>query len=229
MLAFCDGERLALMPPARDYKAAHDGDRGPNTGGMGAYSRPGFASPELMRQVRSQILEPVVAEMAARGHPFVGALYAGLMITPDGPKVLEFNCRFGDPETQAILPRLQGDLLASLAAAAAGHLDSIDVEAAEEAAVTVVLAAHGYPEGRDSGSAIEGVREAEAEAIVFHAGTAMRGSQLVTNGGRILDVTALGPSIDEARERAYAACNLISFEGMRFRADIAAKAASVAT
>ena len=228
LFAIADGRDAVALAPARDYKRIGDGDTGPNTGGMGAYSPVPEVSAAEVDELLDAVHRPVLTELASRGAPFVGLLYAGLMLTDDGPKVLEFNCRFGDPETQAILPRLQGDLLAGLAAAAAGHLDSVTVEAAEEAAVTVVLAAHGYPESRDSGSAIEGVHEAEAGAIVFHAGTAMRGSQLVTNGGRILDVTALGPSIDEARDRAYAACNLISFEGMRFRADIAAKA-SVAT
>jgi phosphoribosylamine---glycine ligase len=152
------------------------------------------------------------------------------MLTDAGPKVLEFNCRFGDPETQSILPRLRGDLLEALAAAVSGDLRSDALETNGEACVTVVLAGRDYPAGSDSGSPITGIEDAEATgALVFHAGTAVRGGELVTNGGRVLNVTALGPSLDEARQRAYAACDLISFDGMRFRRDVASRPVNVAT
>jgi phosphoribosylamine--glycine ligase len=178
----------------------------------------------------ASVHEPVLRELAERGTPFIGLLYAGLMLCDDGPRVLEFNCRFGDPETQAILPRLDGDLLGALAAAARGDLAGVALGTREDAAITVVLAAHDYPAGGDSGSPIEGIAEAEAGgALVFHAGTALRGGTLVTNGGRILDVTALGATVGEARARAYAAAESIRFEGVRFRRDIAVEAASGAT
>jgi phosphoribosylamine--glycine ligase len=174
---------------------------------------------------------PVVAELARRGTPFFGLLYAGLMLTEAGPKVLEFNCRFGDPETQSILPLLEGDFLAALAAAAAGGLSDVGLSAAAgAAAVTVVLAGSGYPARNDHGTAIEGVADAEATgALLFHAGTALHDGRLVTNGGRILNVTGVGASLAEARDRAYAACERISFEGMRYRRDIAAEAVTSAT
>jgi phosphoribosylamine--glycine ligase len=168
---------------------------------------------------------PVLEELAARGAPFVGILFAGLMLTDDGPRVLEFNCRFGDPETQSLLPRVSGDLLGALAGAAEGDLSGVDLEVSDAAAVTVALTAGEYPAGNDVGSPIGGIEEAEqAGALVFHAGTALNGDRLVTNGGRILNVTATGVSVAVARERAYAACELISFAGMRYRNDIAAMA-----
>src|SRR5262249_44505131 len=167
---------------------------------------------------------PVLRELAERGLPFIGTLYAGLMLTEDGPKVLEFNCRFGDPETQVIVPRVEGDLLQLLAAAAAGALTGPDILATDAAAVTIVLSGGAYPAENDYGTPIEGIADAEAAgALVFHAGTALRDEQLVTNGGRILNVTALGESVAEAREHAYAACERISFAGMRYRRDIAAE------
>jgi phosphoribosylamine---glycine ligase len=226
LFAVSDGYNALPLAPARDFKRLADLDRGPNTGGMGAYS----PVPEIGAAEVAELLEtvhrPVLGELAHRGSPFVGLLYAGLILTDAGPKVLEFNCRFGDPETQAIVPRLRGDLLATLAAAASGELRGVDLEADENAAVTVVLAGREYPQQSDSGNPITGVEAAErAGALVFHAGTAMRGRGLVTNGGRVLNVTGLGASLDEARERAYAACSEISFEGMQFRRDIAARAA----
>jgi phosphoribosylamine--glycine ligase len=222
------GRNAVPLAPARDYKRVGDDDTGPNTGGMGAYSPvPGFGPAEVEELVET-VHRPVLAELDRRGSPFVGLLYAGLMLTEAGPKVLEFNCRFGDPEAQSILPRLQGDLLEALAAAAAGELSGHTLEPVDEAAVTVVLAGQDYPERPDSGTPIDGVSEAEAAgAIVFQAGTAMRAGRLVTNGGRVLDVTALGASIEEARQRAYEACELISFAGMRFRRDIAGRAVNV--
>jgi phosphoribosylamine--glycine ligase len=229
VFALAAGRTAVALAPARDYKRVGDDDSGPNTGGMGSFSPvPGFGAPEVEELVDS-VHRPVLAELARRGSPFVGLLYAGLMLTEDGPKVLEFNCRFGDPEAQSILPRLQGDLLEALDAAANGDLPTNAMEVDDRAAVTVVLAGRDYPEQSDSGSPIEGVADAEAAgAIVFHAGTAMRAGRLVTNGGRILGVTALGGSIDEARQRAYDACEQISFNGMRYRRDIAGRALNVA-
>ena len=169
------------------------------------------------------VCAPVVAELARRGSPFIGVLFAGVMLTDDGPRVLEYNCRFGDPETQSLLPRLEGDLLDALAGAAAGRLGGADLVVSESASVTLVLAAGDYPARGDSGSTITGVEEAEATgALVFHAGTALHDGRLVTNGGRILNVTALGDSIAEARDAAYAAAAHIDFPGMRYRTDIAA-------
>ena len=228
VFALCDGAHALGLAPARDFKRAFDGDEGPNTGGMGAYS-PVPMPLELGELVESVHL-PVLRELAARDAPFVGLLYAGLMLCDEGPRVLEFNCRFGDPVTQAILPQLDGDLLGALAAAAAGDLGALALRSGDEAAVTVVLAAREYPARGDTGTPIGGIAEAEASgAQVFHAGTALRGAQLVTNGGRILDVTATGANVAEARRRAYAAADSIRFDGVRFRRDIALEAASGAT
>jgi phosphoribosylamine--glycine ligase len=225
LFALSDGGRALPLAPAQDFKRAYDGDKGPNTGGMGAYSPvpiPGLDAQELVERIH----EPVLAELARRDAPFVGLLYAGLMLTADGPRVLEFNCRFGDPETQAIVPRLEGDFLGALAGAAAGDLGTTSLSTGDDAAVTVVLAAGTYPGAGDTGSPIEGIDAAEeAGAFVFHAGTALRDGRLVTNGGRILAVTSIGSSIADARGRAYAAAESISFPGARFRRDIAAVAA----
>ena len=222
LFVVADGERALPLAPARDYKRAFDGDRGPNTGGMGAYSPvPAMGEAELGDLVACIHL-PVLRELASRGTPFVGLLYAGLMLTEDGPHVLEFNCRFGDPETQAILPRLEGDLLEGLAAAAAGDVSGVELAASDRAAVTVVLAAGGYPDGRDAGSPIEGVEAAEElGALVFHAGTALRENELVTSGGRILNVTGVADDAAEARALAYRAADRISFSGAWYRRDIA--------
>jgi len=225
VLALCDGEHVVGLPAAQDFKRAEDGDAGANTGGMGSYSPvPGWGQAEV-EEIVDSVHRPIVAELAARGTPFVGVLFAGLMLTDDGPRVLEFNCRFGDPETQSILPLLDGDLLAVLHAAAVGDLANVEIATTDGAAVTVVLAAGDYPRGGDTGSRIEGFDDAEAAgALVFHAGTALRDDALVTNGGRILNVTGLGPTLGDARDRAYAAVDRISFPGMRFRTDIAAVA-----
>jgi phosphoribosylamine---glycine ligase len=238
IFAVCDGSEALPLVPSQDYKRAYDGDLGPNTGGMGSYAPvPGLddvAVDELVEAVH----RPVLAELGRRGTPFVGLLFAGLMLTDDGPRVLEFNCRFGDPETQSVLPLVDGDLLQAVAAAAAGELGGVTLGSrpstgdAEEsgtpaAAVTVVLAAAGYPESGDRGSVITGLDEAEAAgALVFQAGTAVQGDQLVTNGGRVLGVTGLGRSVSDARTAAYAAADRIAFEGARRREDIALAAAA---
>jgi phosphoribosylamine---glycine ligase len=225
VFALCDGAQAFALPLVQDFKRAHEGDSGPNTGGMGSYSPvPGFGHAEIEELVDA-VHRPVLAELAARGAPFVGALFAGLMLTDDGPHVLEFNCRFGDPETQSLVPRLEGDFLGALAAAAAGDLSTVDLSVSEAAAVTVVLAGGDYPAGGDVGTPIDGIEEAQADgALVFHAGTARKGERVVTNGGRILNVTATGDTVAEARERAYAACERITFPNMRYRRDIAAVA-----
>ena len=221
LFAVCDGRNALALPSARDFKRAYDGDAGPNTGGMGAFAPVPGLGPAEVDDLVEQVHRPVLAELAARGTPFVGLLYAGLMQTADGPKVLEFNCRFGDPETQCVLPLLSGDLAVVLQAAAAGDLRAATLPPAVGAVVTVVLAAGGYPAGGDRGSPITGVDEAEAVgALVFHGGTALSDGMLVTNGGRVLAVTALGETLDRARDAAYAATDLIAFDGARRRGDI---------
>ncbi|HWM63816.1 MAG TPA: phosphoribosylglycinamide synthetase C domain-containing protein, partial [Solirubrobacterales bacterium] len=221
----CDGKNVIPLAPAQDYKRIGDGDRGPNTGGMGSYSPvPGFDQDEVDELVES-VHRPVVDAMATRGTPYRGILYAGLMIGPDGPKVLEFNCRFGDPETQAVLPRLRSDLLdLFLAAREPGGLAGVEPEWSEEWAVTLVLASAGYPESSSKGDVIRGLERAAELAEVTHAGTAKRDGEVVTAGGRVLNVTALGATAAEARDRAYDAARQISFDGMQLRTDIAARA-----
>ncbi len=226
LLALCDGENVVPLAPAQDYKRIFDGDRGPNTGGMGSYSPvPGFGPAEV-EQIVASVHRPVVAEMARRGAPFRGVLYAGLMVGPEGPRVLEFNTRFGDPETQAVLPRLRSDLLELCRAAREpGGLAGVEAGFGEDWAVTLVLASAGYPESSSKGDVIRGLAEAAELAEVTHAGTAERDGALVTAGGRVLNVTALGPTPTAARERAYDAAGRIEFEGMQIRTDIAARAA----
>ena len=223
LLALCDGERAVPLAPAQDYKRARDGDEGPNTGGMGSYSPvPGFdreTAEDLVRLAH----QPIVDELRRRGTPYHGILYAGLMMTSDGPRVLEFNCRFGDPETQAVLPRLRSDLVELLEAASKpGGLAGVVPEWSPDWAVTVVLAAGGYPGEYSTGDEITGLDGLDAD--VFHAGTAEVGGAIVTAGGRVLNVTGLGPSAAEARERAYEAAGRIHFEGKQMRTDIAARA-----
>ena len=228
VFALCDGVSALALPVAQDYKRAEDGDRGPNTGGMGSFAPvPGLGADEIEELV-DLACRPVLAELAARGHPFIGTLFAGLMLTPEGPRVLEYNCRFGDPETQSLLPLLDGDLLAALAAAAAGDLSGVRLGRCGQAAVTVVLTAGDYPASGDRGSVITGIAAAEATgALVFHAGTALRDGAVVTNGGRILNVTGVADDLADARAAAYAGADLIAWEGVRRREDIAL-AASVA-
>jgi phosphoribosylamine--glycine ligase len=223
LFAIAAGEEAVPFPPARDFKRIGDGDTGPNTGGMGSYS-PVADAPDP-DEILELVHRPVLRELARRGSPFFGLLYAGLMLTLEGVRVIEFNCRFGDPETQSLLPLLDADLLPLLAAAAAGDLHGAELPASERAAVTIVLAGRGYPEGGDSGTPIDGIDRAEAAgALVFHAGTALQGGQLVTNGGRILNVTAVGDTVADARSAAYAAAAHIDFAGMRYRKDIATDA-----
>jgi phosphoribosylamine--glycine ligase len=225
VFALCDGVNAVPLPAAQDFKRAYDGDQGPNTGGMGSYSPvPGLEGDEYVASIHAPVLE----ELARRGSPFVGVLFAGLMLTDDGPRVLEFNCRFGDPETQSILPRIDGDLVGAFAAAAAGGAGDVELATDDRAAVTVVITAPDYPAHGDTGSPIDGIEEAEASgALVFQAGTALRGNRVVTNGGRILDVTGVADTIAAARERAYDGASLISFPGARYRHDIAREAALV--
>jgi phosphoribosylamine---glycine ligase len=222
VFALCDGSRAIPLGAARDYKRAGDGDTGPNTGGMGTFSPvPGFGGEEVADLV-DRIHAPVIEQLARRGVPFAGVLFAGLMLTAEGPKVLEFNCRFGDPETQSLVPLLDGDLLGALAGAAAGDLAGCELEVGSRAAVTVVVAAGLYPEQNDAGSPIEGVERAEQLGThVFHAGTALHGDRLVTNGGRILGVTSVADDLERARAVAYAGMAEISFAGARYRTDVA--------
>jgi phosphoribosylamine--glycine ligase len=225
LLALCDGENVVALAPAQDYKRIFDGDVGPNTGGMGSYSPvPGFGPAEV-EEIVAAVHRPIVAAMARRGRAFHGVLYAGLMIGPDGPKVLEFNTRFGDPETQAVLPRLRSDLVdLCLAAREPGGLAGAEAEFSDEWAVTLVLASSGYPESSSKGDVIRGLAAAAELAEVTHAGTAERDGETVTAGGRVLNVTALGGSPAEARDRAYDAARRIEFDGMQMRSDIASRA-----
>jgi phosphoribosylamine--glycine ligase len=222
VIALVDGERMALLPPARDYKRLRDGNHGPNTGGMGSYAPVGDLDPSLLALVRETILQPAVAGLRAQGRPYRGALYAGLMLTDDGPKALEFNCRFGDPETQVILPLLAADLAQVLRACATCRLDPESVTVRPGAAVCVVLAAEGYPERPRAGDSITGIEEATASgALVFHAGTAIHDGRLVTQGGRVLSVVGTGVDLTAAANRAYAAADAIEFAGKQMRRDIA--------
>ena len=222
LLALCDGERAVPLAPARDYKRIGDGDTGPNTGGMGSYS-PVPETDAIVRDVVASVHQPVVDELARRGTPFHGVLYAGLMLGEGGHKVLEFNVRFGDPETQVVLPRLRSDLLALLLAATEpGGLAGVELDWDPRAAVCVVLASRGYPQGSSSGDAITGLEGLPAGVDVFHAGTGERDGEIVTAGGRVLGVTALGDGRAAARTAAYAAADMIAFDGAQLRRDIAA-------
>ncbi len=225
LLALCDGERAVAMAPAQDYKRIFDGDEGPNTGGMGSYSPvPGVDAAQL-EAIVAAVHQPVVDELARRGTPFHGVLYAGLMMTATGPSVLEFNTRFGDPETQAVLPRLRSDLLELLEAAVRpGGLADVSLEWDERYAVTVVLAAAGYPGQPRTGDEIHGLDELPQNVELTHAGTARDGRRVVTAGGRVLNLTALGAGPASARDEAYAAADKVKFEGRQLRRDIAARA-----
>ena len=225
LFALCDGERAVAMTPAQDYKRIFDGDEGPNTGGMGSYSPVAGVDAERAAEIAALVHQPVVDELARRGTPFHGVLYAGLMLTAEGVRVIEFNARFGDPETQAVLPRLRSDLLELVAAAVRpGGLQGAQLEWDPRWAVTLVLASAGYPDAPRTGDAITGLDRVAEGVEVTHAGTARDGDALVTAGGRVLNVTALGDTPASARDAAYAAADLIDFEGRQLRRDIALRA-----
>jgi phosphoribosylamine--glycine ligase len=226
LLALCDGERAIPMAPAQDYKRIFDGDEGPNTGGMGSYSPVPGIDREHAEALALAVHQPIVDEMRRRGTPFHGVLYAGLMMTADGPKVLEYNVRFGDPETQAVLTRLRSDLLELLEAATRpGGLSDVELEWSPDWAVTVVLASRGYPASSSKGDEISGLRAVDSiEVELLHAGTAERDGRIVTDGGRVLNVTGIGSTPAEAREHAYRVAERIQFDGKQMRRDIAERA-----
>ncbi len=225
-IVLTDGENILPLVPTRDHKRAFDGDRGPNTGGMGAFSADGLISPELEEEIRTTIVAPTIAGMAAEDHPYRGFLYFGLMLTKEGPRVLEFNCRLGDPEAEAILPRMESDLAETLVAAAEGRLSSVSVRWKSGASVCVVLASGGYPGKFETGKKIEGLSSAEGatDVVIFHAGTRRDGEDYYTSSGRVLAVTATASSLAEAVSRCYQVVGNLYFEGMHFRRDIAATA-----
>jgi len=226
ILAFTDGKTVVPMASSQDHKPVYDGDQGPNTGGMGAYSPAPVVTPGLAEEIERTVLRPCVEGMAKEGKPYAGVLYAGLMITDSGPKVIEFNCRFGDPETQVVLPRMTCDIVPVLLACCEGTLDRCPVTWDDGACVTVVMASGGYPKNYPKGKVITGIEEAEREAgvIVFHAGTRLDGDALVTNGGRVLNVTAAGPDIASAIEKAYRGVRHICFDQAHYRTDIGHRA-----
>ena len=225
LLAFTDGRTIRPMISAQDHKRAYDGDRGPNTGGMGTYAPAPVMTPEMTERAVEEILKPTIAAMAKEGRTYRGCLYLGLMVTADGPKVVEFNARFGDPETQVVLPLLDSDLVAIMCACADGTLADVPIRWKDGAAVCVVLASGGYPGHYDKGQEIHGLADAEAMgALVFHAGTAMKDGKLVTNGGRVLGVVGRGADISSAVDAAYAAATKISFKDAYYRKDIAHRA-----
>ncbi len=225
ILAFVDGETVRAMVPAQDHKPVYDDDKGPNTGGMGTYTPLPHIDPAIIEEAIENIIKPTAKAMVSEGRPFRGVLFAGLMITKDGPKTIEFNARMGDPETQVVLPRLKTDLVDIILAAMNGRLDQLDIQWDDEAAVCVIMASEGYPGSYPKGRVIEGIAEAEAQgALVFHAGTAFKDGQVVTSGGRVLGVVGRGRDIAQARARAYEAVSVIKFEGSHTRSDIAMKA-----
>ena len=225
LLAFTDGTTIRPMISAQDHKRAYDGDRGPNTGGMGTYAPAPVMTPEMTERAVEEILKPTIAAMAKEGRTYRGCLYLGLMVTADGPKVVEFNARFGDPETQVVLPLLDSDLVAIMCACADGTLADVPIRWKDGAAVCVVLASGGYPGHYEKGQEIHGLADAEAMgALVFHAGTAMKDGKLVTNGGRVLGVVGRGADISSAVDAAYAAATKISFKDAYYRKDIAHRA-----
>ena len=225
LLAFTDGTTIRPMISAQDHKRAYDGDRGPNTGGMGTYAPAPVMTPEMTERAVEEILKPTIAAMAKEGRIYRGCLYLGLMVTADGPKVVEFNARFGDPETQVVLPLLDSDLVAIMCACADGTLADVPIRWKDDAAVCVVLASGGYPGHYEKGQEIHGLADAEAMgALVFHAGTAMKDGKLVTNGGRVLGVVGRGADISSAVDAAYAAATKISFKDAYYRKDIAHRA-----
>jgi len=221
LFAVSDGVSIVLLPAAQDHKRVGDGDTGPNTGGMGAYSPAPVMTEVMTRRAYDEIIAPAIAGMAARGTPFVGVLFAGLMITADGPKLIEFNTRFGDPECQVLMVRLESDLLDLLEAAASGTLDRVTPHFSDAVALTVVMAANGYPGAYEKGSVISGADAVNSETVqVFHAGTALRDGQLIATGGRVLNVTATGATVAEARDAAYRAVDAIDWPQGFCRRDI---------
>ena len=225
VLAFADGKTVLPMVSAQDHKRIFDGDKGPNTGGMGAYSPAPVYTEALSAEVNKTIIEPTIAAMAAEGTPFTGILYTGLMLTEKGPRVLEYNVRFGDPETQPIMVRMKSDIVALFQACVDGKLDEATLEWHDEAAVCVIMASGGYPASSEKGVPIHGLDDIAAEeAIVFHSGTAEKDGEIVTNGGRVLGVTAKDATIKGAIDKAYAAVEKINFDHMQFRRDIGARA-----
>ena len=225
VLAFADGKTVLPMVSAQDHKRIFDGDKGPNTGGMGAYSPAPVYTEALSAEVNKTIIEPTIAAMAAEGTPFTGILYTGLMLTEKGPRVLEYNVRFGDPETQPIMVRMKSDIVELFQACVDGKLDEAALEWHDEAAVCVIMASGGYPASSEKGVPIHGLDDIAAEeAIVFHSGTAEKDGEIVTNGGRVLGVTAKGATIKGAIDKAYAAVEKINFDHMQFRRDIGARA-----
>ncbi len=226
VLAFVDRKNIYVMEPCQDHKPVEDGDVGPMTGGMGAYSPTPVVTEAMMSTIERDVLVPMLDGLAREGIEYKGVLYAGLMLTANGPKVLEFNCRFGDPETQPLLMRYRGDLLDVFLAVAEGNLDKIELKWDPRPAICVVATSKGYPGPYSGGVPITGIEKADSlpDVKVFHAGTAMKGSQLVTDGGRVLGVTALGDTVADAQQRAYKAMQLVHFEGMHYRKDIGAQA-----
>ncbi|MDO4943073.1 MAG: phosphoribosylamine--glycine ligase [Lachnospiraceae bacterium] len=222
VLAFCDGKTVKCMTSAQDHKRAKDGDQGLNTGGMGTFSPSPFYTKEVEEFCETYIYQPTIDAMAAEGRPFTGVLFTGLMLTEDGPKVLEYNARFGDPEAQVVLPRMKNDIIDVFEACVDGRLDEVDLEFEDNAAVCVVLASAGYPESYEKGFEITGIEDVNAKDgyHVFHAGSKFEDGKLVTNGGRVLGVTAKGKDLVEARANAYAATELVSFENKYMRNDI---------
>lgn len=224
MLCFCDGTNVVPMISAQDHKRIFDFDKGPNTGGMGAYAPAPVMTKEMCEEVNVRILRPIVAAMKKEGYPFKGCLYAGLMITSEGPKVVEFNCRFGDPETEAVLPLFDGDLARVMLDCVHGTLSDEAVVWKKACAVDVVLASEGYPAAHSSGEVISGIEDAKkAGCLVFHAGTVKKNGQYVVNGGRVLNVVALADTLAEAKAKAYEGVSRISWRGMQYRHDIADK------
>jgi phosphoribosylamine---glycine ligase len=226
LIAICDGNSAVALASSQDHKRVFDGDRGPNTGGMGAYSPAAFITPEQLEFANNRIFNPIVKEMKAKGHPFVGFLYAGVMITASGLRVLEFNVRFGDPEAQAILPRLKTDFLDLVKASTEGRLSEVELDWLDESCACVVLSSKGYPGTYPKGLEISGLKEADdlKQVQVFHAGTLMKDGKIVTHGGRVLGVAALGKGIQDAVKRTYEAVQEIKFDGMHYRKDIAKQA-----
>lgn len=224
MLCFCDGTNVVPMISSQDHKRIFDFDKGPNTGGMGAYAPAPVMTKEMCEEVNVRILRPIVAAMKKEGYPFKGCLYAGLMITSEGPKVVEFNCRFGDPETEAVLPLFDGDLARVMLDCVQGTLSDEDVVWKKACAVDVVLASEGYPASHSSGEVISGIEDAKkAGCLVFHAGTVKKNGQYVVNGGRVLNIVALADTLAEAKAKAYEGVSCISWRGMQYRHDIADK------